>query len=286
MSDVDRILVVDDEAPVCRSVTKVLAKEDCQVDSALSADEALKKMESKAYDVVITDLMMPKISGMELLATIKEKYPEVSVIMITGYATIKTSVQAMKLGAFDYIPKPFTPDELRSVTARAIRRKSLYLEGREPEKEPIPKLEIPPEVKGKEAVMAERVEVELAPARVEEYFYLREHSWASVEKDGSVRIGMDYIFQKTAGEILYIDLPLEDEEIEQGGVCARVTSKERRIHKLWAPISGKVVEVNSELDKEASLASSDPYGKGWLMRIEPSNLEEELKILARGKDIS
>lgn len=287
MNDVERILVVDDEAPVCRSVTKILAKENCQVDSALSAEEALTKMESKEYDVVITDLMMPKISGMELLGIIREKYPEISVIMITGYATIKTSIQAMKLGAFDYIPKPFTPEELRSVTARAIRRKRLHLEGREPEREPIPKVELPPKVKEKEAVVAEVPEkAEVVTVQPREYFYLREHSWASVEEGGLVRVGMDYMFQKTVGEIIYIDLPLEDEEIEQGGVCARVTSKERRIHKLWAPISGKVVEVNSELDKKASLASSDPYGKGWLIRVEPSNLEEELKILARGKDLS
>ncbi len=278
MNEVAKVLVVDDEAPVCRTVAKILVKEDCQVDTVLSAEEALKKMEDKEYDVVITDLMMPKISGMELLGIIREKYPEISVIMITGYATIKTSVQAMKLGAFDYIPKPFTPDELRSVTARAIRRRHLYREGREPEKEPIPKVELPPEVKEREAAVAE--------VPLDEYFYLREHSWASIEEDGLVRVGMDYMFQKTVGEILYIDLPLEDDEIEQGGVCARVTSKERRIHKLWAPISGKVVEVNSELDKEASLASSDPYGKGWLLRVEPSNLEEELKSLARGKDLS
>ncbi len=286
MNEVAKVLVVDDEAPVCRSVTKILAKENCQVDSALSAEEALKKMEAEQYDVVITDLMMPKISGMELLKIIREKHPEISVIMITGYATIKTSVQAMKLGAFDYIPKPFTPEELRSVTARAIRRKRLYLEGLEPEREPIPKVEIPPEVEGKEAVVPEvtEKEAEVVTARTKEFFYLREHSWASIDEDGSVRVGMDYMFQKTVGEILYIDLPLEDDELEQGGVCARVTSKERRIHKLWAPISGRVVEVNYELDKKSSLASSDPYGKGWLLRVEPSNLEEELKNLARGKD--
>lgn len=250
-----KILVVDDEPAVCKSCYSILTREGWEVDTVLSAEEALKNMKEKEYDVVVTDMMMPKISGMDLLKTIKQKTPELSVIMITGYATIKTAVMAIKLGAFDYIPKPFTPEELSSVTARAIERKKLFVEEKE---------------KGEE------VEYHRPGGR----YYMVDHAWAKVEKDGTVRVGMDYVYQKTVGEISNIDLPFEGDELQQGEVCARITTfGMMRVHKFWAPVSGKVVEVNEELNRDGSLVENDPYDKGWFLRLAPSNLEEDLKNL-------
>ncbi len=120
-----KVLVVDDEMVVCKSIQKILNREGHTVEYTLNAQEAMERMEKETFDVIITDLMMPKISGMRLLATTKERWPEINVIMITGYATVKSAVLALKLGAFDYIPKPFTPDELSIVTASALERKRL-----------------------------------------------------------------------------------------------------------------------------------------------------------------
>ncbi len=117
-----RILVVDDEITVCKSIRQAILSEEVEVDTALSGEEALKKDQETPYDVVITDLMMPGISGLELLERLRAKRREVNVIMITGYPTIKTAVQAVKLGAFDYLPKPFTPAELRSLVSRAHQK--------------------------------------------------------------------------------------------------------------------------------------------------------------------
>ena len=128
MKPAGKVLVVDDEEVVCKSVKKILTKKDLEVDTALSASEALDMMSKEDYWVVITDLMMPKITGMQLLKKIKTKKPHTAVIMITGYATIRTAVQAIKLGAFDYVPKPFTPQELTSVTLRAMERTRIYKE--------------------------------------------------------------------------------------------------------------------------------------------------------------
>ncbi len=254
------VLVVDDEASVCKSVSRILKREDLVVDEALSGKDALELLEQGAYGVVITDMMMPGIGGLDLIRMIKERSPEISVIMITGFATIKTAVQAIKLGAFDYIPKPFTPEELASVTKRAIERMVLY---------------------EKERQQGEVVESK--PGEAERY-YILEHSWALVEADGAVRIGMDDVFQKTAGEIVNIDLPFEGDIIEQGKVCVRVTSTGMQIHKLWSPVTGKVIEVNSKLQKDPSGANRDPYGKGWLVRVMPLNLTEELENLVLKKE--
>lgn len=252
------VLVVDDEASVCKSVRRILEREQIEVDEALSAKKALRMLEQKRYGVVITDMMMPVLGGMDLIRMVKEKYPEISIIMITGYATIKTAVQAMKLGAFDYIPKPFTPEELSGVTLRAVERMKLYIEE-----------------EAKEAIKGVKKEVKGMAGK----YYILEHSWALIEDNGTVRIGMDDIFQKTAGNIINIDLPFEGDLLEQGKVCVRITSSGMRIHKLWSPVTGKVIEINEEVNKDPSLANRDPYSKGWLVRLEPRELDEDLKNL-------
>lgn len=264
MSEKPQVLVVDDELVVCKSVERILSKEGFQVDYALDALEALKRLQAKPYSVVVTDLMMPKMSGMELLERIGRDFPKVQVIMITGYATIKTAVQAIKLGAFDYIPKPFTPDELSSAVVRAIERIKLY-DLVKPEAEVIEEITPPP--------------AEITA----EYYVMPEHSWAKVEPDGTVRIGIDDIYQKTVGTIVNIDLPYENDEVEQGKVCARITGKDMRLFTLWCPVSGKIVRINEEVLSNCSLANKDPYGKGWLMLIKPFSLAEDLQNLIPGK---
>jgi len=123
-----RILVVDDEMIVCESCKRILEEEEYEVDTALSGKEALEKMKENPYDIVITDLKMPEIDGMEVLRTFRKEYPDAIIIMITGFSTVETAVEAMKLGAFDYIPKPFTPDEVSIIVKKAIEKKSLLLE--------------------------------------------------------------------------------------------------------------------------------------------------------------
>jgi len=123
-----RILVVDDEEIVLKSCRKILEGGGHQVSTVLSGHEALDLLEKDPFDIVITDMKMPGIDGIELLTRVREKYPDLAVIMITGYSTVQSAVQAMKLGAFDYIPKPFTPDEVLIVVERALEKKSLIFE--------------------------------------------------------------------------------------------------------------------------------------------------------------
>jgi DNA-binding NtrC family response regulator len=122
------ILVVDDEMIVCESCKRILEEDGYEVETALSGKEAFEKMRQHPFDIVITDLKMPGIDGMEVLKTFRKEYPDTIVIMITGFSTVETAVEAMKLGAFDYIPKPFTPDEVSIVVKKAVEKKSLLLE--------------------------------------------------------------------------------------------------------------------------------------------------------------
>jgi len=118
----------------------------------------------------------------------------------------------------------------------------------------------------------------------DELYYHEEHSWARVEDDGNVRVGMNAFFQESSGSIIYVDLPFEDDEVEQGEICGKIQSR-KWIGNLCAPVSGTVIEINEELENDATLINSDPYGEGWILLIEPSNLDEDLTHLMQGDNL-
>ena len=123
-----RILVVDDEAVVREGVRRILEGDRYSVESCASGRAALDAMQEKDFDMVITDLKMPGMGGLEVLKTIKILQPEIPVIIITGYSTVDTAVDAMKNGAIDYIAKPFTPEQLIEKVCKAFEQKTMLLD--------------------------------------------------------------------------------------------------------------------------------------------------------------
>lgn len=116
-----RILVIDDEQRIRDACRFVLADMGFQVEIAADGIQALGLIEDKHFDILLLDLMMPELSGLDVLARVRDIDPDSVVIVITGYATLEHSIEAMKKGAFDFIPKPFTPDQLRVVVTKALR---------------------------------------------------------------------------------------------------------------------------------------------------------------------
>lgn len=116
------ILVIDDEQIVHESVRRILEEEGYRVDGALRVDQALDMLAQESYDLVLTDLMMPDRSGMEAVEAVARDQPDCGVVMFTGFATVDSAVESMKLGALDYLPKPFTPEELVEVTEKALQQ--------------------------------------------------------------------------------------------------------------------------------------------------------------------
>jgi len=123
-----RILVVDDEEVVLASCRRALGNGERVVETASSGTEALKKIEEAHYDVILLDIKMPDLDGLEVLQRVKESHPDIEVVMVTGLSQIETAVRSMKLGAFDYVPKPFDPDELAVVVDRALEHRRLLQE--------------------------------------------------------------------------------------------------------------------------------------------------------------
>jgi DNA-binding NtrC family response regulator len=125
-----RVLVVDDEPIALRNLERVLEKEGYDVSTAPSGQGALRQLRLKAFDVVLTDLKMEKVDGMQVLTRSKEVDPDVEVILVTGYAAIDTAIEAMKRGAYHYLAKPFKLDEVRKVVREAVEKVALKKENR------------------------------------------------------------------------------------------------------------------------------------------------------------
>ena len=126
MTDSDKnILVVDDTPTALEVLERNLASRRYRVHCASCVVDAIKILDNVSIDLVITDYKMPKVSGLHLIRHIKENYPDIEVIMITGYASVKGAVEAVKMGAEEYLPKPFTDDELFAAVSRALNKQDL-----------------------------------------------------------------------------------------------------------------------------------------------------------------
>ena len=126
----ERILVVDDDQIIRDSLSEFLKLEGFKCLGAEGFDQALKELEKQSYNLVITDVNMPKTDGFELLRVIRKRYPELVTIVITGYGTIESAVEAIKMGAYDYLTKPIVDDEIRMIVSRALEQQALLQENR------------------------------------------------------------------------------------------------------------------------------------------------------------
>ncbi len=127
MDERTSILVVDDEEIVRRAHQRTLTGAHCDVTLVLNGEEALHAMERREFDVVLLDLRMPGMDGMSVLKTIKEKWPESEVVIITGYPSVETAKEAIRIGAYDYLAKPVGPDDVINVTSAAMTQKKWAL---------------------------------------------------------------------------------------------------------------------------------------------------------------
>ncbi|MHB1687080.1 MAG: glycine cleavage system protein H [Ignavibacteriaceae bacterium] len=254
------ILVIDDEQVIIDAVNKICSAEGFKVDSSIDAKDALEKLSRNSYRIIICDIMMPDFDGFEFLDEIMRRKISSPVIMTTGYSTVENAVKSLYNGAIDFIPKPFTADEILNSIIRGIK----YLE--------IQKM-----------LTAQRLQKDDAtiiyvpcPAK---YFRLGYASWVSEENTGSVLIGVTDLFLKTIEGTEEIEFQKIDEEIIQGNQCAAIKSKGGLVHNILSPVTGRIIERNEEVLKDVSIVEKDPYFKGWFYRVIPSESEYELKQL-------
>jgi DNA-binding NtrC family response regulator len=148
MKKQSNILIVEDDVSMREFLSDLLTNEGYKVDWSIHGADAKKKVERKSYDIVITDVVMPEVDGVEVLKYVKEKSPDTSVIVITGYSTLKQAVELVKMGADDYFNKPFDNDDMLLVIEKALRRRK-FLQDSEGFEEILEKPDTFPEIIGK-----------------------------------------------------------------------------------------------------------------------------------------
>ena len=119
------ILIVDDEKNIRLTLSQALETLGAEIDTAANGEEALTKLKEKEFGLILLDIRMPGMDGMEVLHRVREIRPDIHVIMITAYGTIESAVEAMKLGAVDFLQKPFDPEEIRELVSRVVDRDKL-----------------------------------------------------------------------------------------------------------------------------------------------------------------
>ena len=248
MANASRVLVIDDEAVVCAGISRALLRHGYDVETERDVTLALEKVQKNKYDVLLVDIMMPRMNGLELLARLHHEQKSARAVVITGLGAAQHAVEAFRLGAFDFITKPFTRDELLSATMRAATPESAQC-------------------------------AELEPSPTPGTYKLGSHSWVLQVERNIVAIGVQECFQRTAGKLVTVDLPNEGDDLVQGELCARIRVEAGGVYTVWSPVSGRVVEANLALLDDPTLPNTDPYGRGWFVRLFSDSFEEECRLL-------
>jgi len=249
------ILIIDDEQVIIDSISKIASLEDLSVESALLGKDALDKISKTDFDLIICDIMLPEMDGFQILNELSRRNVESPVIMTTGYSTIENAVKSLYLGAIDFIPKPFTIDEMIALIHRGMRYSKLL-----------------------ESKNSENNNILLVPCPAK-YFRLGYSCWMNKELDGSVLIGATDFFIKTVEPVREIELMNSGEIITQASSCAKFKNDDELIHPLYSVLSGNIIERNEKVIKQPELLEKDPYFDGWLYRIIPTEFNYETKNL-------
>jgi CheY-like chemotaxis protein/glycine cleavage system H lipoate-binding protein len=261
MNVVRDILVIDDEPMVTQAVVKVCSAEGMTVTAADHASEALRCLEESKFRLALCDIMMPGLDGFQFLDELARRGIQMPVVMMTGYSTVENAVKSLtSTGAVDYISKPFTADELLTVIRRSLRCVMLLDEA-------------------ESAGLPRKNSMSYVPCPAD-YYRLGYVSWVLMEGEGTARIGVSDLFLKAAEGIREFELSLPGEDLVQGIPCAVATSLDGSTHDIMCPMGGKILEVNAEAQSTPSLVEKDPYFRGWLYRIVPSDPESNLRWLS------
>lgn len=266
-----RILCVDDEDVILDSFRKILVLDGYAIDTVNSGQEAMNLIKSHHYDFVFTDLKMPAMDGVEVTKLVKHLRPDIDVIIITGYATVETAVDCMKLGAMDYVQKPFTEDELLEFTKKSLVKRQDRIQ-----KQLKPRVHIA-HLTEKEKLCAGEFAI---PGGV---FISDGHCWTAIGQDGTAKVGMDDFAKKLIGKITGIDFPNLGMNITKGQPLFNVKQGNRTVQFL-SPVSGQVKNINHELNEDLEALDFTPYEKNWVCSIDADKLDSELTQLKIGKN--
>ncbi len=260
------LLVVDDEQVVCESCARILGERGFRVQTETDPSKALRMATENDYAVILLDIKMPTIDGFEFIRELKKKHRNVRVVMITGYPSTENFETAEELGAVDFIPKPFSPDELLDAVTKFVPEEHTVVDTAvsEPEESLVAAV-------GKEA---ESVERRLETQDAGRIRFLDE-AWVKPDDYGVARVGA-LLSGDEAREIIGMRLPTVGDLVHKGLPLASFSVNGRPEHVVPSPVTGEIVEVNTALINAKPGTWHNPCRDGWIARIRPENLENDI----------
>jgi len=251
MSDSHALLLVDDEEVICQACRRIFSRQGFAVDTFTDARQGLARALEKDYEIILLDIKMPNMDGIQFLEQLRQTRMEVPVLIITGYPSIPNAAAAMRLGACDYVTKPFTSEEITSAVQRVLATRRI------------------PDGNGH---LEDETAVGSAAAESQILFW--GESWFRMEVDGSACVGavMPGLHGTTPTDVL---LPRIGEVVYQGLPLASITVPGVAPLVVAAPVSGVVMAVNETLHKRLGWLNSDPCGEGWIAHICTTEYDRE-----------
>ncbi|MDI6800928.1 MAG: response regulator [Thermodesulfovibrionales bacterium] len=247
-----RILVVDDDPVICLSCKRILGAEGFSVFTVEDGGSAIKKVSNEEFDLVITDIRLPDVYGLTVVQETKTVQPKADVVVVTGYPSLEDAKESMRLGAFEYLEKPFTPDFMMNIAKKVFDKRGWIL---------------------KKAYI-DQFKDYVVPASAMDNLtvYYKDGTWARPSKEGTWEIGVDVRHFLVGGQLLYVDMLKDLKAVTAGEMCARLLSGEGNIYEVKSPMTGIVKDTNSRANDIICSLLKDHLSEGWflwLVRIKP-----------------
>ncbi len=253
MEEGKRVLVVDDDPVIGLSCERVLWAKGFEVQTVTNGRDALKKLGADKVDLLISDIRLPDIYGINVLAEARKIQPGTDVVMITGYPTLEDAKESIRLGAFEFVEKPFTPEFLGNIAAKVFNKRGWILR--------------------KSFIDQFNKFITPGAGLDDTAVYYKDGTWARPCGGGVWEIGFDVRHWHLGGHMLYIDMVPMD-TLKSGEVFARILLSEGKIVELKSPMSGNVAEANPGVnDALCSLVAEGCMSESWqvwLLRVRPA----------------
>ncbi len=242
--DKGKILVLDDDPAVTLSCKRILGAEGFNITTVSRGEDAVRQLEKEEYELLITDIRLPDVSGIEVVKEARVIQPNTDVVVITGYPTLEDAKESIRLGAFEYIEKPFTPEFMINVAKKIFDRRGWIL---------------------RQAYINEFRDY-IVPLRDREnpVVFYKEGVWARPTKSGLWEIGYDLRYEMASGEMLYVDY-LKVEKVKAGEPFARLLTGTGKIIDIPAPMTSDIREFNTKANDVIGSLLKEHLSEGWLV---------------------
>lgn len=240
-----KILVVDDDPVVNLSCKRILGAEGYSITTVEKGEDALDKLSKEDFDLLISDVRLPDISGMVVLKESRIIKPETDVVIITGYPTLEDAKESTRLGAFEYIEKPFTPDFMLNVAKRVFDKRGWIL---------------------RQAFIDEfRDSIVSLRDKENPVIFYKEGVWARPIKGGLWEIGCDLRYWLLTGNLMYVDFKKDINILKAGEPFATLYTDTGQSSDLSSPMNAELKETNTKANDVMCALLKDHLSEGWLL---------------------